>query len=145
MQPSRRSSLFLLELILAILLFILAATVCVQVFVKAHTIEAKSTELNQAIYASTSLAELFRSDEDLSATMQELYPLAMQQNDHYQIFYDQKWNLTSSSQAAYIVHLEITEGQSFLTGNISVKSSSDDLTDIYTLVLKKYSGKEDGI
>ena len=36
--PAKRSSLFLLELMIAILFFCLASAVCVQIFVKAHTI-----------------------------------------------------------------------------------------------------------
>lgn len=145
MQPSRRSSLFLLELILAILLFILSAAICIQVFVRSHTIEAKSTELNQAVYASTSIAELFRSDEDLSAALKRHYPQAAHQGTCYQIFYDKNWNLTSSSDAAYILCLETQEDLSFLTGTISVKHVNEDLADIYTLPLKKYMWKEEGI
>ena len=36
--PAKRSSLFLLELIIAILFFSLTSAVCVQIFVRAHLI-----------------------------------------------------------------------------------------------------------
>ena len=39
--PAKRSSLFLLELMIAILFFCLASAVCVQIFVKAHTIQPR--------------------------------------------------------------------------------------------------------
>ena len=47
--PAKRSSLFLLELMIAILFFCLASAVCVQIFVKAHTISRETQELNTAL------------------------------------------------------------------------------------------------
>ena len=42
------SSLFLLELIFAILFFSVASAVCVQVFVKSHTLSTQAHDLTQA-------------------------------------------------------------------------------------------------
>ena len=47
--PAKRSSLFLLELMIAILFFCLASAVCVQIFVKAHTTSRETQELNTAL------------------------------------------------------------------------------------------------
>ena len=44
--PAKRSSLFLLELIIAILFFSLTSAVCVQIFVRAHLISRQTQELN---------------------------------------------------------------------------------------------------
>ena len=38
-KPAKRSSLFLLELIIAILFFCLASAVCVRFFVRSHVME----------------------------------------------------------------------------------------------------------
>ena len=64
-QPTRRSSLFLMELIIAILFFSLAATVCVRFFVKSYTLEQESQKLNHAVNAATSVAEIFRNQEHI--------------------------------------------------------------------------------
>ena len=47
--PAKRSSLFLLELIIAILFFSLTSAVCVQIFVRAHLISRQTQELNTAL------------------------------------------------------------------------------------------------
>ena len=46
---AKRSSLFLLELIIAILFFSLTSAVCVQIFVRAHLISRQTQELNTAL------------------------------------------------------------------------------------------------
>ena len=91
MQPSRRSSLFLLELMIAILLFILSAAICIQVFVKAHTIEVKSTSLNEAVLASESVAEIFRSEEDFEMLLSDTLQADKLADDRFQIYYDKNW------------------------------------------------------
>ncbi len=54
-----RSSLFLMELIVAILFFSLASAVCMQLFAKAHTLSKKSINENHAVNEAVSLAETF--------------------------------------------------------------------------------------
>ena len=49
MRKNSSSSLFLMELIIAILFFSLASTVCIQLFVKAHLLTEKSVNINQSI------------------------------------------------------------------------------------------------
>lgn len=53
----RSSSLFLMELILAILFFSIASAVCVQVFVKSHLLSREANALNHAVDLCTSAAE----------------------------------------------------------------------------------------
>ena len=60
-QHSKRSSLFLLELILAIGFFCIASAVCVYIFVKSYNIERESTNLNHTVHLATSAAETFTS------------------------------------------------------------------------------------
>ncbi len=57
-NKSSKSSLFLMELIMSILFFSLAAAVCVQLFVQSHTLSKSSVELNHAVVECESLAEL---------------------------------------------------------------------------------------
>ena len=54
----RSSSLFLMELILAILFFSIASAVCVQFFVKSHLLSRSSDALNYAANECASVAEL---------------------------------------------------------------------------------------
>jgi len=57
---SSKSSLFLLELIIAILFFSISAAACIQLFAKAHAVDVRTGEQNQAIVWSQNLAELWR-------------------------------------------------------------------------------------
>ena len=62
LQP-RSSSLFLLELIIAIMMFALASSVCVQLFVKSHNMSADSLELNNAVNECCTVADIINSSE----------------------------------------------------------------------------------
>lgn len=64
---ARKTGLFLMELILAILFFSLAAAICVQLFVKSHTISERSIALNHSILLAQNTAEIFyATDGDLT-------------------------------------------------------------------------------
>ena len=54
---SRGSSLFLLELMISIVFFAIAAAGCVQVFAKAHTMSTRAEKLDQAVSIAQSLIE----------------------------------------------------------------------------------------
>lgn len=56
---ARKTGLFLMELIIAILFFSLAAAICVQLFVKSHTISERSIALNHSILLTQNTAEIF--------------------------------------------------------------------------------------
>ena len=56
---SRKTGLFLMELIIAILFFSLAATICIQLFVKSHMISERSIALNHSILLAQNTAEIF--------------------------------------------------------------------------------------
>ena len=60
-NPAKRSSLFLMELMIAILFFSLASAVCVQLFVKSHLLTREAADLNQAVSQAQSAAEVIRT------------------------------------------------------------------------------------
>ena len=60
----RRSSIFLLELIIAILFFSLSGAVCTQVFVEARRLSREAEQLSEAACICSNCAELVRSAEN---------------------------------------------------------------------------------
>ncbi len=56
---TRKTGLFLMELIIAILFFSLAAAICIQLFVKSHMISERSIALNHSILLAQNTAEIF--------------------------------------------------------------------------------------
>ena len=138
-QPTRRSSLFLMELIVAILFFILAASVCVHLFVKSHTLESESIDLNHAVSAAASVAEILRNEEDPDAFLAQFYSDGVAAENSFSIYYDKNWTPCSSAEAIYTLKLETETANSFLTGKITVLEDADSL---YQLTVKKYLEKE---
>ena len=142
MQPTRRSTLFLMELMMAILLFSLAATVCVQVFVKSHTLEKESTDLSHAVFASSSVAEIFRNSDDYTVLLKKEFPLAKSDERSLQIFYDKEWEPVAESEAEYQLLFVTDRDTDLVTGRITVSSISADVSAIYELQVNKYVPRE---
>ena len=138
-QPTRRSSLFLMELIIAILFFSLASTVCVRIFVKSNTLEQESIRLNHAVSAASSVAEIFRNQENPFETLEKQYPDGIKNDDYYRFFYDKDWSLCNKNEAIYTVIADFSEDGSFETADIQVVTSEEC---IYDLSIKKYVDQE---
>ncbi len=140
-KPAKRSSLFLMELIIAILFFCLASAVCVRFFVKSHLMERDTTALNNAANYASSVAEIFRSSEDLPACLKVQFPKgASRQEGDYMIYFNHDWNTCSEDDAAYSLNLSYKQADNFLLGRIVV-SGSQESEEIYSLEVKKYLQK----
>lgn len=74
---SSKSGLFLMELILAIFFFSVAAAICVRLFVTSHELSRESVRLNHAVTMAESIAEAFygcNGDEaQLAILLADLY------------------------------------------------------------------------
>ncbi len=67
-----KSSLFLMELIIALLFFSLASTVCIRLFVKAHALSAQTVDQNYAVNYAQNMAEAFTGCNGDLHTLQTL-------------------------------------------------------------------------
>ncbi len=61
MKTRSKSRLFLIELMIAFLFFLLGCVVCVRMFLTAHTLSEKSELLDLAVVAAQSAAEVYQS------------------------------------------------------------------------------------
>lgn len=139
-HTARRSSLFLMELILAILFFSLSSAVCAQLFVKSYFIEKQSIDLQHAVNAATSAAEIFRSQEDPYPLLQEQFPEGIAGENSYRFFFDQDWKLCGSSREVYQAVFTAKLSRPFSIGTIQIHKDEEL---IYSLDLKKYAGSEE--
>lgn len=105
-QSVRRSSLFLMELILAILFFSLAGAVCIRLFAKAHTIGNDTQNLNMAVTQAQSAAEILSGGDGTFSDLQELFPESLQKDGLLTIYYNNTWQNTDASSHTY--RMEIT-------------------------------------
>ena len=126
--PAKRSSLFLLELMIAILFFCLASAVCVQIFVKAHTISRETQELNTALEKVSGYTELFLADALTEDT---------------EVFYDASWQECSKDEASYEIVIRVEPDGKLLHGTFTVQRlSGEQPEEIYSVETDRMTGTE---
>lgn len=133
---AKSSSLFLLELILAILFFSIASAVCVQFFVKSHLLSQEARELNVAATEASSVAELISVSEDAASAIdfiQTEYPYSeVQETSRISIYYDDGLLPCNAEDARYCLRVDLTQKDNMLTGTLNMtKLDGDD--SIYSL------------
>lgn len=94
---SHKSGLFLLELIIAILFFSIASAVCIQIFVKAHTLSQEAEILSIAVNECSDAAEIIYSSDTANHALKKLhkaYPHAAISDNNVTVPYDDTHALT---------------------------------------------------
>ena len=126
-----KSSLFLMELIIALLFFSLASTVCIQLFVKSYTLSQETTDLNYAINSAQNMAEAFigcNGDLSFIASLFEEYTVSIHESS------------LSFTEDEYTTLLTISSDDAIpglLLGEISVVRDPSSFT-IYELTVEHY-------
>lgn len=106
-----KSSLFLMELIIAILFFSLASAVCIQLFARSHILSRETVDQNNAITQAQNLAESWYAAEGRLDAMQ-LPTDSVRSSDGTGVFtvYDSEWNSigkNSPSGISYVAELTL--------------------------------------
>lgn len=105
-----KSSLFLMELIIAILFFAIASGMCMQIFVKAHLLTQQTDQEQNALVVSDSIiATLKNADGDLEE-VESVFHGTMRAGQ-LSIFLNKDFQVTKEEKSVYIVmvYLEETE------------------------------------
>lgn len=152
----RASSLFLMELILAILFFSIASAVCVQFFVKSHLLSRDADALNHAVNECSSIAEVLNTADNMGSgisLLKELYPDAvetdaknanaaetnieqkdaMAKSAELSFYYDDEFLPCSTKNADYILSLHLEQSEQMLCANMKFCTSGKDAAMIYQL------------
>ena len=133
-----RASLFLMEMIVTILFFSLASTVCLQCFVRAHEIGINTTELNHAVAIAQGYAEVMRGTDGSIDSIMKVYPDTQSvDSTTYIAYYDLKFNRCAAEDASYLANIILTPDDTIQNMDISIKRLSDDSI-IYELKATKY-------
>lgn len=143
---SSKSSLFLMELIMSILFFCLAAAVCVQMFVKSHTLSETSLTLNHSIVWAESLSDAFYACEGNLEAMSEIFDVPVFDRDAQTIAlcYDRDFNpVSSKDEATYVAEAVLIEEESSKLMLLDIQCIDlERESKIYTLSVKYYPQKE---
>ena len=166
---AQSSSLFLMELILAILFFSITSAVCVQFFVKSHLLSRSSDALNYAANECASVAELLdtaNSISDCPELLQQLYPddftydggprdiasdseledIALNDAGYadaeFDLGYNEDFLPCGEEEPVYTLHLHIEQTGRILTANM--KFCWEDSEVVYELNTKHHIARRTG-
>ena len=122
-----------MELIIAILFFSLAGTVCIQLFAKSHILSRETVDQNHAVNWAQNLAEGYLGTEGIMEEIAKLFPdgVLNENGDTLTLFWDGKWQALSGKNAAEAIYTATLKdlGYSAQTGlicaDISVGRCSD--------------------
>ena len=153
-RHNNTSSLFLLELILAVLFFSVASALCIQIFTKAHLMSQDARDLNFAVNEVSSMAEQISagtlhpattaSSDDTAASSGDTAassgdtasdPSTQISNDAWQddtAYYDNSYASCEKADAVYVLTVHYEPEDTLLKAHISMDTIADN-RNIYTL------------
>ena len=158
-RHNNTSSLFLLELILAVLFFSVASALCIQIFTKAHLMSQDARDLNFAVNEVSSMAEQISagtlhpataassgdtaaSSGDTAASSGDTAsdPSTQISNDAWQddtAYYDSSYASCEKADAVYVLTVHYEPEDTLLKAHISMDTIADN-RNIYTLDVTKH-------
>lgn len=120
-RHNNTSSLFLLELILAVLFFSVASALCIQIFTKAHLMSQDARDLNFAVNEVSSMAEQMPDDSLQDAAA----------------YYDSSYASCEKADAVYVLTVHYEPENTLLKAHISMDTIADN-RNIYALDVTKH-------
>jgi len=136
-QPIKRSTIFLMELIIVILFFCLTGTLCIQLFVKAHLMSSRSRELTVSVNEVSSAAALVENTQDTEVLIREHYPFVEEENGNFIVYYNNKWDVCTKDEAIYSMDIRLSNENGFHTGDVTMYNVTDN-TAIYQIAVRKH-------
>lgn len=144
-RHNNTSSLFLLELILAVLFFSVASALCIQIFTKAHLMSQDARDLNFAVNEVSSMSEqisagTLHSDTAASSDDTASDPSTQMPDDSLQdaaAYYDSGYASCEKADAVYVLTVHYEPENTLLKAHISMDTIADN-RNIYTLDVTKH-------
>lgn len=128
-----RASLFLIELILAILFFSLGSAICVRIFAQAALISRSAADLSFASSQVSSAASVIRFSDDPAKCAEAFFPGACRDENSFSVFYDSDRTLCSEENAVYTMDVTYSISDGFGTGYICMTGAEGEV--LYDLEL----------
>ena len=91
-----KAPLILMEQMVMLLVFALAAALCLQAFVKSDAISQRSEARDRAATAAQTAAEAIRHTGDIEAALSQIHGEVYEQDGVYYSFFDKDWNYICS-------------------------------------------------
>lgn len=136
-QQRSRNSLFLMEIIITIGLFMVCGALCIQFFVNAHVTDKKSQAITNSAMVCESAISIISSSSEPLETLQKCYEAGVIADANtFVVSYDKDFNPVEDN-GKYILTVKITEDDEVKgCQKISAKVTSDE-EEIYSIDTKK--------
>ena len=136
----RRSNLFLMEVILAILFFSIASAVCIRLFAQAHIQSEQAAALNQSVLAASGAAEALEICDGTPDSLTAVFPGSQAEGDTLHVYYDGSWSCCAAADAAWQMDIVLSRDGRLLRGEITV-SETGGTEPVYRLTAEQYRGE----
>lgn len=142
-KSARRSSLFLLELMISILMFSVASAWCVRLFVTARSVVSETEEQNRAQNLAAGYAELFLASEDFDAFLVNEGAGKTESDGKvsYRFCCDEDWNICGAEEGSFVFDITVTEKEDFAECSLLFRKAEEE-EEICSLTVEKYTGGE---
>ena len=101
LQHNSGNSLFLMEMILALLFLSLSCAACIQVFAAARSNRLRAQQLNQIQALTTSMGEALEGTDGSNGQILSLLPNGSRKSADLVWYYDVAWQNCEDSESAY--------------------------------------------
>lgn len=137
-----KASLFLMEIMISILFFSITAAVCIQLFVKAHTINVSTENLSKATYIAQDLSEYYLSGNpagnvSMKEQMMDHLPPYKTDENHIVIYFSPDWKVCHEEAAKFSAELIFHEDGEYSYMSINLSELGQE-TPIYSNCVKKH-------
>ena len=137
MKKSRHNSgtsLFLMEMILALLFLSLSSAACIQIFAAARKNRLQAEQWNQIQALTTSVGEILEGTDGTDEQILSLLPGGIKKDTSLIWYYNRNWQSCSSGEAACEMILE-TDISSEKSGELSFQQLSNG-NELYRITLR---------
>lgn len=144
LQHNSGSSLFLMEMIIALLFLSLSCAACIQIFAAARADRIQAEQLNQIQALTTSVGEALEGSDGSLDELLALLPDGSQKSNVLTWYYDSSWQSCPEKNAAYAMTFTTDDSSSEKTGQLTFRQTSDN-RELYKITLSfpvNGSGKE---
>ncbi|WP_252198408.1 hypothetical protein [Clostridium sp. MCC353] len=134
------SGMFMMEMIMVVFFFILCASTCILVFVKANNMSRQAKDLNQSVLAAESIAEVWKAEgeEGLTETLGAQAHTGAGERQ-YGMFWDRDWNpLSEKAGAAYLADITVSDRDRMSYAEVVISRTEDNRV-VFSLETQKYS------
>ncbi len=101
MNKKQHSGVFMMEMIMVVFFFIICASICILVFVRADKMSRKADDLNQAVLAAQSVAEVWKAEGE--AGLEKRFKAASGDDGSLTMYFEKNGEVASAEAFVYQV------------------------------------------